>query len=783
MVNEVVATDVVVTEVGTAPTDRCPHCSHHPELEPEQGTGYLCRSCGYVQESQIYVFADNWKDSRQEWLGTNFLGAVSSLKNRSGRTMDGSGLGVDTGKTAVRRRQTVQSLLDFITFLCSSPNALHSPRYRIRAHELFRISRIDARKCKSMGQEARYVAAACVMLAVREKKSRVSTREMAVWADLEEEKLGRVLRKTANHLDLNRHLGTDIEEHVDNVLVYLQRLSEDPDKHRLKGETPFCEATKQFLSLVFPRLTELRPYILRVSLFTDRIGVYVNRLGTSHIVAIVFGAMEGMTQHHLHRAGRVFEELTTLLHCSGFGARERYRELVAVVRDLCDCLPLLKKKVEIPGLHGVTKRISAAESFHFSQTLSIVVENIDELLDIRFGGSDPKLQTYIPSLDRPIISLSLRSSLSSYSPSKRARLLPTTPLLRDHALEDSHDDEDDEDGSSGHRQGKRRRIAGSTIADPEAIASHSNVQGDSRKEDGGEDEDEEENDVSPSPRPSQTDAIHSSSISNPISSAPLPNGIDQSKFTGEWPGPWSWPPGEGWATMLLWPDPRVEVAPTVPGLELPKRVKKLRKRTAGCALKDQSKKGLLRSVYERHRPSDLDRVRRRRQPRAVLELLESWQRENRGKPTASETEEAGTGRSDTQQLRTLLLQGTRPVDLPLNILPQSTLVAKAILAGRSIDGYATDELFEEGELEECFRSTEEKAIAQKMWFTQGLDAAHAKREKAELTYLAAMAKSSLGLRKRKTTKFKKPSSKHKEVQALLNQPEDVMVGGWHRVKL
>lgn len=61
-----------------------------------------------------------------------------------------------------------------------------------------------------------------------------------------------------------------------------------------------------------------------------------------------------------------------------------------------------------------------------------------------------------------------------------------------------------------------------------------------------------------------------------------------------------------------------------------------------------------------------------------------------------------------------------------------------------------------------------------MWFTQGLDAAHAKREKAELTYLAAMAKSSLGLRKRKTTKFKKPSSKHKEVQALLNQPEDVM---------
>jgi hypothetical protein len=71
-------------------------------------------------------------------------------------------------------------MMGFIKFLCSSPAALHNPRYTVHAQGLFERARVNAEFNRTLGEAAKYVAAACVMLAVKEKGARVTVHEVSV---------------------------------------------------------------------------------------------------------------------------------------------------------------------------------------------------------------------------------------------------------------------------------------------------------------------------------------------------------------------------------------------------------------------------------------------------------------------------------------------------------------------------------------------------------------------------------------------------------------------------
>jgi hypothetical protein len=90
----------------TASVAVCPECSHHPPLVRES-TELLCQSCGYVQDPVHYNLNEDFRDADQNWNGLP-QEEVRVLRDFSGRTL--GGMGVDTSKTELRRKQQIVSV-------------------------------------------------------------------------------------------------------------------------------------------------------------------------------------------------------------------------------------------------------------------------------------------------------------------------------------------------------------------------------------------------------------------------------------------------------------------------------------------------------------------------------------------------------------------------------------------------------------------------------------------------------------------------------------------------
>jgi len=760
------------THMASAPL--CPECPQHPPLVKE-ATEFLCHSCGYIQNAVQYGYPEDFRDADQNWNGLA-QEEVRVLRDFNGRTV--AGLGVDTSRKDLRRKQQVSAMMGFIKFVCSSPAALHHPRYTIHAQGLFERARVNAGVNRTLGEAAKYVAAACVMLAVKEKGARVTVQEMSVYANLEPQRLQRALRSTALELGMHRFLPVDPEQHIDQMIGHLQLLSEDPVGNRRASKHPFNPKVLAYLSRVFPKLGELRACAMHVNALAERAGIFTSRMGTASMVAIVYAALQAIAGEYLFRADGIVEELAACMDAASFTSRERFRELRTLVLDLAEALPLIGKCKAVPSVDSRWKgknRAIPSQAF-FVYILPDVVRYREELIAVRFGTAGSE---FGPSPPPETPAIAPASTLAK----RRTRHMgaSTCPSVSAAEEESGTPPTVSESSFDQDRPSKRLRLHGSSTVAGKSVVSAIDSAVDENASDGSDYLGDAAVNTSSTRRPTNSvtplePSIGASSIdSRPTSQSQVIGDRPPHPSAPVWPEPGSAPPGEGWQTSTPWRDPRLPPETFKP-LETSVRVKSARARATEQVNDGKVRDGLFRKIYQRYRPSDSLREGRkaRRRPAAVAALLRQWQTDHKEDmvPLATIPSQSDSRlEREATALKGLLRQGVKPSHIPLGIFPQSKTLARLMLRDCLQNDLDDDSLFEEGEMEDYLATEEQKKVFLAHWAGEGLEAAHLKVQQSQKGVTNHGSEVANGRGRGKSKASSSRANQMRNLRSLIDQPD------------
>lgn len=701
---------------SSIPSVHCPECPSHPPLFLEE-TYLVCHVCGYIDSHSSYALSH----VREREYGSSSTSASNSLLGNAenvllldktqkalkvaGQTLKNQHGSDEYGKRAVYRQKAINSVILLINGLSSLGGLANEPSIPTRAFWLFNEFRKDV---KHIGDRAKIAAAGCVLIAGREKGLSLRKEELEpfLFSQIELHSQGsdgiahvdldKVQRKIISKLRLvimPREKGIERDEgDIDRLMDHLRVISKSEDWNPIERDFLGFFAESSLSATSSPAAATSTAAATATAITANAIRELTHHLLDLHdlvnpsdarsrsvlLVACFFASLESTRGAYLRTHGRVVASLSTVLGVAMYTVKERYTEIIKIVEDWMEYLPMIGKERPIHEMmriqHGKRTRVIPKRALAVLLLGDVVkwrhelMARIEEESKMRGVGRE-------------------REQVATKKDPLLAFLPPGAVVKR-------KDDEEDE----------RRKGIGF--------------------------DSEEENTVQPGNDMLENTAAVAKIISEPTS--------DLSATLPVWPEPGSVPPGEGWTSTTTWLDPRLpQLDPLLLGqhLQTHARIKTIRKRKRGEEA--SAVYGGKKAVYANYRPSLSRWMEVKKRSGVVSQFLKEWQQDHvntvdcvrqgqgQGQGQTANVQEPG----NIHPLKKMLLDGIPPASLPIFLFPSSILHASAIL--RSVDpaDIPDEDLFTLGEMESYLATREEQEIALKMWVRGGMDEAIKTREK------------------------------------------------------